>query len=81
MTFLETVGHSILPSAMSHADEKTEREFAAKLSAEAYMKLHEIALKGNSYTNDCKKPNLEVGKIVLKCVTFFIYNACFIQLI
>ena len=46
LTTLEAIGNSILPAAISCRNEKEEREFAAKLSAQAYKKLHEISMKG-----------------------------------
>ena len=50
--------HAIIPVAMSLSGEKEEREFAAKMSARVYKKLHEIALKGicsttNTTNNTC----------------------------
>lgn len=50
LTALEAVGNSILPAAISLKHDKDERQFAAKLSAKAYKKLHEISLKDNSST-------------------------------
>lgn len=46
LTILESIGHSILPAAICLSGEKEEKEFAAKMSAKAYKKLHEISLKG-----------------------------------
>ncbi|XP_066928267.1 sterol regulatory element-binding protein 2-like [Clytia hemisphaerica] len=50
LTALESIGNSILPAAVSCRNEKEQRQFAAKLSAKAYKKLHEIALKDSSST-------------------------------
>ncbi|XP_057302255.1 sterol regulatory element-binding protein 1-like [Hydractinia symbiolongicarpus] len=47
-TAMQSIGRSILPSKLSLATDKEEEEFVAKLSAEAYKKLHEIALKDPS---------------------------------
>ena len=46
LTILESIGHSFLPSAISGASKKDQRDFSAYLSVEAYKKLHEVALKG-----------------------------------
>jgi hypothetical protein len=46
LTTLESIGNSILPAAISCRKERKERELAAKLSAKAYKKLHEISMKG-----------------------------------
>ena len=46
LTILESIGHSLLPSAISGASKKDQRDFSAYLSVEAYKKLHEVALKG-----------------------------------
>ena len=46
LTILESVGNSILPGAISCRGAKEGRQFAAKLSAKAYKKLHEISIKG-----------------------------------
>lgn len=48
LTTLESIGHSILPTAVCLSGEKQDQEFAAKMSAKAYKKLHEIAFKGSS---------------------------------
>ena len=50
LTILETVGNSILPGAISCRGDKEGRQFAAKLSAKAYKKLHEISIKGLLHT-------------------------------
>lgn len=48
LTTLESVGNSILPGAISCRGDKEQRQFAAKLSAKAYKKLHEISIKDPS---------------------------------
>ena len=53
LTILESIGHSILPSAISGASKKDQRDFSAYLSMEAYKKLHEVALKGKNILSVC----------------------------
>ena len=49
LKILESFGYNVFPSTMSSVDEREDQEFTARHSAEAYRKLHEIALKGMSY--------------------------------
>ncbi|XP_047140740.1 uncharacterized protein LOC100200726 [Hydra vulgaris] len=48
LTILETIGRSLLPVYISGAKEKEHEQFTSRLSAEAYIKLHEIAMKDKS---------------------------------
>ena len=46
LTTLEALGRSVLPIYLSCANEREDEQFTSKLSAEAYIKLHEISIKG-----------------------------------
>lgn len=50
VTMMKSIAQKILPDSLSLVSGKADQENAAKLSAEAYRKLHEVALKDPSST-------------------------------
>ena len=74
LTILESIGHSVLPSVISGASKKDQRDFSAYLSMEAYKKLHEVALKGKNINfQDTLNPFCSCGLDVETNMNFFLY--------